>query len=168
MKPVPDPDAAGPDAELAARLRAALCDPAPPQAVLARAIARDGALRRAAAALRRLIAEPVLDAGAGFGAIAGVRSAGSLPRQLLFRAEACEVDIRVQALGSSWVLAGQVLGAPEARLVVLSGAGSERVVELGPTAEFSFVDVTAATYDLTVRTPEVDIVVPGLKVGVLP
>lgn len=160
------------DEALAALLREAARDPAPPAEVLARAIALRGplrqAVRRAVAAVRRLIAVPVLDAAAGFGAAEGVRSAGTFGRQLLFRAEACEVDVRIDPQGAAWTLAGQVFGAHDARQVVLAGPGGERTAELGPTSEFNFGQLAAGSYELTVKTPDVDIVIPALEVGPRP
>lgn len=164
MKPTPDSDE-----ELAARLRDAARDPAPPPDVLARAIALRSPLReaarRTAAAVRRLIAEPVFDAAAGLGAAAGVRSIGIAGRQLLFRAEACEVDLRVNPQGTAWTLAGQVFGMPEARHVVLAGPDGQRIAELSATREFVFTGLAGGRYELTVRTLEVDIVIPALEVG---
>jgi hypothetical protein len=157
------------DDALAALLREALRDPAAPPEVLARAIALRSPLReaarRAAAAVRRLIAAPVFDAGGAFAPVAGVRGAGAMPRQLLFRAEACEVDLRLSAQGAAWTVAGQVFGAEGAREVVLSGSAGARSAALGPTGEFSFAGLAAGRYELTVRTPELDIVIPALEVG---
>jgi hypothetical protein len=164
------PDLPQTDDDLAALLRAAAHDPAPPPQVLARALALRGPVREAArqavAALRRLIAVPVLDAASGFGAAPGVRAAGASPRQLLFRAEACEVDVRISARGAAWSVAGQVFGAPDAREVVLAAAdGAPRTAELGPTGEFGFTGVTPGRYQLTVRTAELEIVIPSVEVG---
>lgn len=143
--------------------------PAAPPDLLARAIALRSPLReaarKAAAAVRRLIAAPVFDATGGFAPAAGVRGARPSPRQLLFRAEACEVDLRIGAQGSAWMLAGQVFGAEGAREVVLSGPAGARSATLGPTNEFSFPGLAAGRYELTVKTPELDIVIPAVEVG---
>lgn len=160
------------DDALAALLREALRDPAAPPDVLARAIALRSplreAVRKAAAAVRRLIAAPVFDAAGGFAPAAGVRGAGVSPRQLLFRAEACEVDLRIAAQGAAWILTGQVFGTEGAREVVLSGSEGARTAVLGPTSEFSFPSLAAGRYELTVKTPELDIVIPAVEVGAVP
>ncbi|MDL1863310.1 hypothetical protein FBR04_20130 [Betaproteobacteria bacterium PRO7] len=115
--------------------------------------------------MRRLIAVPVFDAAGGFAPAAGLRGTGASPRQLLFRAEACEVDLRIGAQGAAWILAGQVFGAEGAREVVLSGGEGVRTAALGPTSEFSFSGLAAGRYELTVKTPELDIVIPAVEVG---
>lgn len=157
------------DDALALLLREALRDPAAPPDVLSRAIALRSPLReaarKAAAAVRRLIAAPVFDAAVGFAAAAGVRGAAGTARQLLFRAEAMEVDLRIGPQGAAWVLAGQVFGAEGAREVVLSSPAGSRSAMLGPTSEFSFAGLAAGRYELTVKTPELDIVIPTVEVG---
>jgi hypothetical protein len=158
------------DEALAALLREAARDPAAPPDVLARAIALRSPAREAArtavTAVRRLIAAQVFDATSGFGAAAGVRSAGTQPCQMLYRAEECEVDVRISALGATWTVAGQVFGAQDVRQVVLSGpAGAPRMTELGPTSEFSFTGLAPGRYELSVKTAELDIVIPAVEVG---
>lgn len=158
------------DEALAALLREAARDPAAPPQVLARTIALRGPgremARKAVAAVRRLVALPVFDATSGFGAAAGVRATGTSPRQMLFRAEACEIDLRISARGSAWTVAGQLFGAQGVHQVVLSGtAGAPRTADLGPTSEFSFTGLAPGSYELTVKTTELDIVIPAVEVG---
>ncbi len=143
-------------------------DEVPPAAVRARAIAlHDPARRLAGTLLRRLIAVAVGDdGGAGFAPAFGVR--GAAPgRQWLFKAEACEIDLRLRGgADDGWVLSGQLFGAPDARAVVLSRAdAADRVLDLGPTTEFGFAGLAAGTYTLTVTADALEIVVPAIEVG---
>ncbi len=108
------------DDKLEALLRASRGLEAPPASVLQRAIdlwpsALPAAVPAApAGALRRLIATLSFDSGGATPLAYGMRGSASGPRQLLFSAEGHDIDLRVAAAGSGWVLHGQVLG-PDAR-----------------------------------------------------
>jgi hypothetical protein len=160
----PDPDDA-----LAALLRDAARDPAPPADVLARAVAlRDPAreiVRRAGAAARRLVAALVEELAGDAAPAFGVRSIGASPRHLLFRAERCEVDLRIDGIGTMWNVTGQIFGAPRAYRVVLRGEGVESAAQLGAICEFRFAGLAAGRYELAVEMPDLDIVIPALEVG---
>lgn len=162
--PLPDDEA------LARLLRDALRDEAPPPAVRARAVALDSATARiaqqAAKLVRRIVAValPGADAPRPFAPALGVR--GSAQRQWLYRAEECEIDLRVAARGHErWSVAGQLFGELAAERVVLDGAGGPRSAELGATREFVFVDLPAGTYSLALQAGEVEVVVPHVEVG---
>ena len=108
-------------------LRRAAGDDAPPTAVHARAVALDnmarGLARRGSAVLRRLVAVALPeDSSAGFAPAFGVRGAAADGRHWLFKAEECEIDLRVQQQGEHWGVAGQIFGMPQAQRVVLDGA----------------------------------------------
>jgi hypothetical protein len=159
----PDDDALG---EL---LRKAWRDEAPPAAARARVLAlHDPAprLERGAAALRRLVAVLVSGGDAApFAPAFGVR--GAAGRQWLFRAGACEIDLRVSASAHDqrWTMAGQLFGAPGAQRIALGGAGFQAHVALEATREFVFAGLPAGRYSLTVEGGEVDVVVPDVDIG---
>lgn len=165
---------ANPDDDASGHLlrRAWRDDEAPPAVVRARAVAlHDPARRiagRATATLRRLVAVLIGDeGGAGFAPAFGVRGAAPAGSQWLFKAESCEIDLRLRGGDDDgWTLSGQLFGAPGARAVVLSQAdAAERTLELGPTTEFAFAGLAAGSYVLTVRADALEIVVPAIEVG---
>ena len=159
------------DAAIVDLLRRAMHDETPPAAVRARAIALDDLTSRlakhAATLLKRLVAVAVAhDPASGFAPEFGLRGAAAAGRQWLFKAEECEIDLRLGGDDHGWTLTGQLFGAASARRVVLSAADeAARIAELGPTTEFRFADLRAGRYALTVQAPEVEIVVPGIDVG---
>lgn len=164
-KPVPEHTDA--TAEL---LRRAAFDEAPPAAVRARALALRGATQRvagqAATLLRRLVAVLVPQGGvAPLAPAFGVRGGAALVRQWLFRADECEIDLRTQPRGERWLVAGQLFGAPQAERVVLAGHAGSFSAAIGATCEFSFAEVPAGRYSLTVQGGELEVVVPRFDVG---
>lgn len=156
------------DDALAALLRQAWRDEAPPRALVARVIgwrrAQRQAAGRAAAALRQLFA--VALGGDTTSALApawGVR--GTTGRQWLYHTAECEIDVRIVARGQGFAIVGQLFGALAAERVCLSGAAGELVAPLDATREFVFADLPAGRYRLAVQAGEVEIVVPQLDVA---
>lgn len=187
-----DPDPR--DQALARLLRRALQDEAPPAALRARVLALDPAaaaapgMARAADArsvralaataataageaarrLRSVVAQ-VLQAPAGaalpLAPAAGLRG-GAGARQWLYRAEDCEIDLRVlPGVGERWRVLGQLFGELAAQGVVLEGPGGPRRAATGPMREFGFDDLAAGRYRLAVQGAEVEVVVPQVEVG---
>lgn len=167
---LPRPPAA--DDALAALLTRAALDEAPPAAAFAAVLQlRPGraAITAAgpAAAVRRLVAQWVGgDSGAAspFGPAFGVRGGGGAV-QRLYRAEQCEIDVRIQAQGEAWSFAGQLFGIDAPRQVLLSGPGFEAGAEPGATQEFGFTGLPAGSYTLTIKAGELNIVIPAIDVG---
>lgn len=158
-------------AAVADLLRRAAQDEAPPAAARARAIALHDDMhrlaRRAGTLLRRLVAVAVPEGDAsGFAPAFGVRGAAPVGRQWLFKAEECEIDLRVTPMprGERWSVAGQLLGALQAERVVLGGV-QQASADIGPTREFGFSDLPAGRYSLTLRAGELEVVIPQFEVG---
>lgn len=151
-------------------LRRAAGDEAPPAAVHARAVAIDsvarGLVRRGSALLRQLVAVALPEDGSGsFAPAFGVRGTPAAGRHWLFKAEECEIDLRVLPQGDQWNVAGQIFGVPLAQRVVLDGDTRQAGIDLGPTREFTFGGLAAGTYRLTVQGGDCEIVVPRFDVG---
>jgi hypothetical protein len=160
------------DDAIADLLRSAWRDEPPPAAVRARAVALHDPMSRlagrASAMLRRLVAAAVPDvASSPFAPAFGVRGAAHAGRQWLFKAEECEIDLRAAPRGERWVLAGQLFGASQAERVVLGGA-VQASAEVGPTREFSFTDLPAGRYSLSVQGGDLEVVIPQFDVGEAP
>jgi hypothetical protein len=167
-----DPSDLSPDdAATAALLRRAARDEAPPAAVRARAVAlRGGAAHSLASAagalMRRVVAIAVVSgSGGGFAPAYGVRGAAAPGRQWLFRADECEIDLRIAPRGERWSVAGQVFGASQCVRVELASAGHQASAPLGPTREFGFVDLPPGLYSLTLKGGDVEVVIPQVDIG---
>lgn len=164
----PPPSETDPLADL---LRRAALDEAPPAAVRERAVALHSttrrAVERAAKLLRRLVAVPLegLAPLAPFAPALGVRGGAAPAQQWLFRAEECEIDLRVAPSGERWQIAGQLFGTPQAERVVLGGGDGARSAAVGPTFEFGFADLPAGRYSLTVQGGELEVLIPDLDIG---
>jgi hypothetical protein len=92
---------------------------------------------------------------------AGVRAgAGALARQLLYRTEGVDIDLRIEPTDEEHIsLVGQVLSdsptAIQARSVVLaSSTGASYDTLTNPVGEFSFDSVPKNTYHLLVDLPD--------------
>jgi hypothetical protein len=152
----------GPSPAALARAKAAFA-PAPPAPVAA-----------PVGALRRIVARLTFDGRAdGFG-MAGVRGGHELGRdsfQVAYESEVGEVDLQVEpedeAVGT-WRLLGQLSTEEERRArVALAPAGGEAAVaetEADPDGMFDLV-AASGRYDLLVRLPETELVLPDLNLG---
>lgn len=177
-----EPDDLDPrDQALAQLLRRALQDEAPPPALRARVLALQSAaappavadaqalaLGAAAARLLRRVVAQLLPAPGGealpFAPAAGLRGGGA--RQWLYRAEDCEIDLRVLPReGARWSVVGQLFGELTVSGVVLEGPGGPRRADIGPTREFGFEDLDAGCYRLALQGAELELVVPQIDVG---
>jgi hypothetical protein len=117
-------------------------------------------MRQETGGLPRIIASLVFDTfdQAGF---AGVRRVGAPPRQLLFRAGAVDVDVKIESMETNdrITLLGQVLSG-EAKFfdnvpVKLESHGIVRFrTKTNVIGEFSFDEVPKDTYHLSVYLPE--------------
>jgi len=94
--------------------------------------------------------------------VAGVRSAGEIPRQLLYRAGAVDVDLRIERGEGRISLAGQLLSDaaafPRDTPVRLESGGAVRfTTSTNVVGEFSFDRVPEDTYHLSLELPEGDV-----------
>ena len=91
---------------------------------------------------------------------AGIRSVGSVPRQLLFKAGDLDIDVRIESdMEDRISLAGQVLSEStdffENTPVRLESHGMVRYkTQTNPVGEFSFDAVPQETYHLSMDLPE--------------
>ena len=89
----------------------------------------------------------------------GVRSGGTIPRQLLYRAGAVDVDLRIEADDGRVSLSGQLLSEsesfPEHTEVRLESGGAVRFsTATNAVGEFLFDTVPEETYHLSLELPE--------------
>lgn len=89
----------------------------------------------------------------------GVRDAGILPRQLLYRAGAIDVDLRIETVGGRTSLVGQLLSEadsfPASTEVRLEAAGQVRSrTSTNALGEFSFEDLPPEAFHLALDLPE--------------
>lgn len=90
---------------------------------------------------------------------AGVRDAGILPRQLLYRSGAVDVDLRIETVGGRTGLVGQLLSEagsfPPSTEVRLEASGEVRSrTSTNPLGEFSFEDLPPEPFHLALDLPE--------------
>ena len=115
--------------------------------------------------LRRIIAALSFDSLTPAPAF-GVRSGQAAARQLLFEAEANDLDLRLLTQGDAWIIAGQVLGPDCAGgHVELKGETASATAELNDLCEFTLSPVPAGSYRLRVRLEDVEVEVPQLELG---
>jgi hypothetical protein len=93
--------------------------------------------------------------------MAGVRRVGAPPRQLLFRAGAVDVDVKIESMEANdrLTLVGQILSSGDKffdnAAVKLESHGIVRYkTRTNPVGEFSFDEVPKDTYHLSVDLPE--------------
>ena len=167
------------DDEWAALLRHALSQPDAPAHLVQQAL--DLWRRRPPAAapgtplLARFVAALAFDSWSVQPLAAGMRALPSQVRQLLFTAEACDIDLRVAPAGTAYELSGQLLGAPEVLPASLAGRVEVRPFGRGePTlyaaalddcAEFRFPGLVRGTYQVTLHLDRGEIALPLVEIG---
>jgi len=96
----------------------------------------------------------------------GLRSQATAGRQLIYSAEAADIDVRVLPENQEWQIAGQVLGSScTGGDVNLESDSFSASVALNELCEFSFSTVPHGVYKLSVRLPELMIQTPPLELG---
>lgn len=91
----------------------------------------------------------------------GERSAaGSQARQMLFEAGEIMIDLRISDSDENCSVRGQILADNFANALVRIGGFETKANELG---EFILKSVPRGNYELTVRTPETEIVIENLE-----
>ncbi len=99
---------------------------------------------------------------------AGLRSARSGTRHLLYSAEGRDIDLRIVAAAESFVLTGQVLGPDEQGQVALQrsdGTGQPQQAELDAMGEFRLAGIEPGRYRFMLHAGGATIEVPELDVG---
>ena len=126
--------------------------------------------RRVQPLLQRWVAVLSFDSWAGAPVATGMRALPSEVRQMLFAAEACDIDLRIAPAAEGFALSGQLLGPGAEGSVELAalGHGGEvlrRSIALDAQSEFRIDGVSRGTYVLTVRLGSDEIVLPPIDVG---
>lgn len=126
-----------------------------------------GPLARAATQLRRVLAVLSFDSGLAPAPALGLRSAGGGARHLVFNAGAHDVDLRIQAAGNGFDLAGQLLGpAAGGRLEALSEAGGAALAaELDELGEFRLRGLPPGRWFLSFQVADEAIELPPLELA---
>lgn len=95
----------------------------------------------------------------------GVRAGAAAERQLLFSADAIDVDLRLAPSGADWAMSGQILGAAGGRRVELRGAAGTAAADINALGEFTLPAVAAGRYTLTLHLDDRDVDIPELEIG---
>lgn len=96
----------------------------------------------------------------------GVRAGQPAPaRQLLFKAEDNDVDVRIKESGEGWIVSGQVFGECSGAEAELRGAIDVVRGQLNESCEFTFPAVSAGMYTLRLRLRDAEIEIPDLELG---
>lgn len=121
---------------------------------------------------RRWIAVPSFDSWSGTPVSAGMRALPSEVRQLLFAAEAGDVDLRITpVVAGGFALSGQLLGPAAEGSVELAALGQDgggplpRSVAIDAMGEFRIEGVSCGTYQVTVHLGSDVLVLPPIDVG---
>ncbi len=122
------------------------------------AVERPGIARRLVAALR-------FDSAQQPSLAFGVRGAQAPARQLLYRAEDHDLDVRVAPARDLWTVSGQILGPSAEGQVELEGPTDAVQARLNELGEFALPPVPAAVYTLRLRVGEVEVEIPRVEIG---
>jgi hypothetical protein len=95
----------------------------------------------------------------------GLRAGESAERQLLFTAGENQIQLQVSQSGEDWVVVGQVLGPCAGGEIEIQGAAGTATAVLDESCEFTLPPLAGGEYALTVRLPDAELEVPGLKLG---
>jgi hypothetical protein len=134
---------------------------APPDAIKwAKNIYRARAAQRKETFLQKIAAVLQIDLAPGEAAF-GERSASANARQMLFSAGENSIDVRIAKIENGFNLRGQILGSGFAGCRVKLGEFETVSSEL---SEFSFPEIPAGKYDLTLRTNDAEIVIGNLEI----
>lgn len=115
--------------------------------------------------LRRIVAALTFDSLTAAPAF-GLRSQTSAGRQLIYSAEAADIDVRVARINDEWQISGQVLGSDcTSGDVDLESDKFSLSAKLNELCEFSFNAVPAGAYKISVHLPEFLVETPPLELG---
>ena len=131
----------------------------------AKRIFREKVVPRGPSFLKLLVAALTFDSLTNAPAF-GLRSQATTGRQLIYSAEAADIDLRVAPDNEQWQIAGQVLGVDcTSGDVDLAGDEFSTSAKLNELCEFSFGSVPAGAYKISIRLPDVLIETPQIEVG---
>lgn len=144
-----------------------------PPAALAYAINVFRALRPTEAErpslVRRVLAALTFDSAQGLRPAFGVRSGqtAAAARQLLYRADDLDLDLRIAPVAAAWALSGQILGATSCvgGEVELDSATLHTRAELNEACEFMLPSVPTGNYTLRLRLAEAEIEINDLMLA---
>lgn len=96
----------------------------------------------------------------------GMRSGGAGARQLLYRGEEYDLDLRVAPEGAWWHVSGQLLGPTTTTgQVALAGGAGRAEATLDALGAFSLAPVPTGEYTVRLRTDAVEVEVTTLRLG---
>jgi hypothetical protein len=104
--------------------------------------------------------------GDGFVPAPGLRGGAGQEIQTLFRAQECEIDLRLLARPDGhWKLRGQLFGLPAHTAIRLQGPAIELSTEADAGSEFAFDDLPPGAYRLALAAGALEVVIPNLELG---
>ncbi len=113
--------------------------------------------------LRHIIAALSFDSAMNLAPAFGVRSGQASSRQLLYSAEANDIDLRITRQGDRLVVTGQVLGEECAGSeVVLKGETESASASLNQLCEFTLPPVQPGSYALVLRMANLEVEIPDI------
>lgn len=134
-----------------------------PRDVLFQAIALFGTRAQKPSLAKRILAVLTFDSLNEAPAF-GLRSGHSDQRQLIYSADATDIDLHISARDNKWIIAGQVLGAGcDGGEVVVDGEGISESSRLNDSCEFSLPAVPPGEYRLRLRLSDIEVEVPRLE-----
>ncbi len=134
----------------------------------AKASLRDAAAQVVQAVRQQLQAVLTFDSWATPALAAGMRSAASSTRFLLYSVKGRDIDLRITPAAAGFEVAGQVLGPDETGEVELRAAtegGSAQLATMDDMGEFRLEGVRRGSYVFTLRVGADEIVLPPVEVG---
>lgn len=173
------------DDELLRYAREAAALPDAPPALIRAAIARfDPAPALTLAGIARAVVQRIeaaltFDSWAAGPLAAGVRSAASETRHLLYSAQGRDIDVRIAPAANYFAVTGQILGPDESGTIELASAGPDievsagaasatmgtKVTTLDALGEFRLEGIPGGSYILTLRLGDDEIVLPPIELG---
>jgi hypothetical protein len=94
----------------------------------------------------------------------GTRSGHTGSRQLIYSADAADIDLHVEDHEDRWIISGQVLGIScDDGTVEIDGPGISLSGSFSAACEFKFPAVPSGDYQLRVRLSDVEVEVPRLE-----
>lgn len=160
------------DDEFLALVRRAITMPDAPPQLVQQAIElwrQQQAASGAASLPQRWLAVLSFDSWASAPFAAGMRALRSEVRQMLFAAQACDIDLRIAPVAEGFALSGQLLGPETAGSIELAALGDadagRRRVDIDAQSEFRFDGLQRGSYLITVRLGSDEIVLPPIEIG---
>lgn len=94
------------------------------------------------------------------------RFAGMDSRQMLFRADDIDIDLRIEFVGDKCIVTGQVFPHCPIAEVILRSQDTSVNVKLNDLGEFSFDPVKTGEYSLRIKNDEVDLVIDTIPLHI--